>query len=60
MKYQNAGVKEYWLIDPYRKTVTVNDFANDTHAEYTFKDKVPVALTGGELVIDFNRIMDSL
>ena len=60
MKYQNAGVKAYWLIDPYRKTVTVNDFANDTHAEYTFKDKVPVALTGGELVIDFNRIMDSL
>ena len=48
------------MIDPFRKTVTVNDFANDTRAVYTFDDKVPVALTGGELVIDFSKIMDSL
>ena len=60
MKYQNAGVREYWMIDPFRKTVTVNDFANDTRAVYTFDDKVPVALTNGELVIDFSKIMDSL
>lgn len=56
-KYLRAGVKEYWLVDPFRKTVTVNDFMNDTCVVYTFDDKVPVSLTGGELVIDFRKVV---
>ena len=55
-KYLNAGVREYWLVDPFRKTVTVNDFVNDTHVVYTFDDTVPVMLTGGELTIDFKQV----
>ena len=27
--YQNYGVREYWIADPRRKTVTVNYFEGD-------------------------------
>lgn len=27
--YQNFGVREYWIVDPKRKTVTVNYFEGD-------------------------------
>ena len=27
--YQNCGVREYWIVDPKRKTVTVNYFEKD-------------------------------
>lgn len=56
-KYMAAGVKELWYIDLKKSAVTVYDFAgNEFPLYYTFADKVPVRLTGGDLVIDFSQI----
>lgn len=32
VKYQQMGVKEYWIVDPKTKSITVHDFINE-HAE---------------------------
>ncbi len=61
VKYMEAGVKEYWLVDPMKKTVITYDFRIHDDAEikmYTFDDKVPIALYDGEIEIDFKEIED--
>lgn len=55
-KYANAGVKEYWMIDPEKKKIIVNDFEHEDVNIYGFKDEVPVIIYGGKCVIDFNEI----
>lgn len=56
-KYKNAGVREYWMIDPDRKTVMTWDFENDDEVKmYGFRDRIPVAIYQGECVIDFAEI----
>lgn len=56
-KYMEAGVKEYWMVDPDKKRVVVYDFENDDYpAIYGFDAKVPVALFGGECEVDFEEI----
>ena len=58
-KYRNAGVREYWIIDPAKKTVMVWDFENDDTVNiYGFRDSIPVGIYEGELVIDFSVIDD--
>lgn len=60
-KYMLAGVREYWLIDPKAGTVMVYDFEHDNFPiHYTFDDKVPVSISGGDLVIDFSDICRDL
>lgn len=101
-KYINAGVREYWIIDPDLQKVTVFDMtvanpvtnfssgttdfipsnahegnnspesaavsAREATAEkdpyeiylYTFKDKIPLAISGGTCVIDMNSIRELL
>ena len=56
-KYENAGVREYWVIDPDSRQVMVNDFTKDCFpAVYGFDDKVPVGIWDGELEVDFSGI----
>ena len=44
-KYENAGVKEYWMVDPDKLKIIVYDFAHDYDVSiYGFEDKVPVGL----------------
>ena len=58
-KYRYAGVREYWVIDPVKKSVMTYVFENqDDYAYYTFRDHIPVSIYDGELVIDFSRIDD--
>lgn len=58
-KYMNAGVREYWMIDPDQKRILVYDFESDTYPEiYGFDAKVPVAVFGGECEVDFAAIYE--
>ena len=58
-KYKFAGVREYWLVDPDRKTIVVYDFENDDAIHmYSFRDKVPVGIYNGSCMIDFAPIDD--
>lgn len=43
-KYRNAGVKEYWIVDPEKNRITVYNFVHDTIEEYAFGDIVPVGI----------------
>ena len=58
-KYQNAGVKEYWIIDPKNRTVTVHDFRKPEEyapVSYSFDEVIPVRTSEGLCRIDFSRI----
>lgn len=58
-KYEKAGVKEYWIVDPVKKKVLVYDFALDFDVRmYGFADRVPVGIFEGECEIDFRAIED--
>lgn len=56
-KYDEAGVREYWLVDPDRKRVVVYDLENgECPAVYSFEDTVPVGIFGGECAVNFSEI----
>lgn len=56
-KYKNAGVKEYWIINPQTSAIYVYYFeVNELKAySYTFKDKVKVNIYD-DLIIDFSEL----
>lgn len=63
-KYQKAGVKEYWMVDPEKRKVLVNLF-DSTEGEYRsrlygFDEEIPVGISGGECRIDFAPILQEL
>lgn len=41
-KYRMAGVREYWIVDPEKRRVTVYDLEHEDVNEYTFEDVVKV------------------
>lgn len=54
--YKNAGVREYWIVDPQRKNITVNNFAeNILNVPYTFNSVLKVNIYK-DLYIDFSDI----
>ena len=59
--YKNAGVREYWIVDPRRKIVTVNYFEkNILNIQYSFDSTIKVNIYD-DLLIDFsdiNRLLD--
>ncbi len=60
-KYQNAGVREYWLVDPYQKSIIVYFFEDEASPTiYPFSGKIPVNIYNGELEIDFSRLIEWL
>lgn len=60
-KYSRAGVREYWMVDPDALRVVVYDFEQDVKMSvYSFHDKVPVSIYGGELTVDFEKIWDRI
>lgn len=46
-KYQEAGVREYWVVDPEKQRVVVYHFEQETMEEYSFEEKVPVGIFEG-------------
>lgn len=61
-KYQNAGVREYWVVDPEHRKVTVHYFETEEYQSktYDFSSEIPVEISHGECIIDFSRIMSGL
>ena len=60
-KYGNAGVREYWMIDPGKKCIVTYDLENlGLPVVYKSQDSVPVGIWGGECVIDFAQIFSFL
>lgn len=61
-KYMDAGVKEYWMIDPKKKSVVVyllNEEEKDYDISiYTFNHEVPVGIYEGECKVNFKEIYD--
>lgn len=44
-KYRTAGVREYWIVNPQKKTVMVFDFENEKESnQYNFEDDIPVCI----------------
>lgn len=63
-KYLEAGVKEYWIIDPDKKRITVLNFmamrgetedGNETEV-YSFDDTIPVIISESKCRIDMRKI----
>lgn len=62
-KYLDAGVREYWLVDPLKQKVIVYIFENDGDTcptIYGFQDQVPVAIFGGDCVVDFAELSEEI
>ena len=60
-KYANAGVREYWIIDPYHESITAYNFEDDDIVSiYSFDDVVPLAIYNGTIKIDFSDIKTEL
>ena len=56
-KYTEAGVREYWLVDPDKKRVLVYPLEQvELPLMYDFESQVPVRIFGGELCVDFGQI----
>ena len=44
-KYRSAGVREYWIVNPLTRTVTVYDFEHGQGTnQYVFEDNIPVCI----------------
>lgn len=50
-KYQNSGVKEYWIVDPMKQRVTVYHFEKETTEDYSFGEEIPVGLYEGFSIV---------
>ena len=60
-KYANAGVREYWIVDPVKKVVVQYDLEHlEPPAIYGFTASVPVLIWGGECRIDLQEMSDAI
>lgn len=58
--YKNYGVREYWIVDPKRKTITVNYFeGNIVSVQYPFESIIKVNIYE-DLFINFSEIAEIL
>ena len=57
-KYKNAGVREYWVIDPKKRIVIVHMLQEEDYAPviYGFDAVIPIGISEGKCSIDFSRV----
>ena len=59
-KYQNAGVKEYWIVDPVKMRIVVYVFVKDTVPKVcNFEDKIRAYLYP-DFEMDFEGVMKEM
>ena len=58
-KYCTSGVREYWIVDPDKKRITVYDFESEDTQDYTFSDSVKASIFDN-LYINFSDIVKLL
>ena len=56
--YEKYGVREYWIINPSAKSVTVYDFEHGDSAGYSFDDEIPAAIYSSDLKINLSGLLD--
>jgi Uma2 family endonuclease len=61
-KYLEAGVREYWIIDPYKKILITYDFTDEEFVPcvYPLTGSVPVAISEGNLAINLEPVAESI
>ena len=60
-KYQEAGVREYWIVDAEDKKIIVYLLEDDLNLRiYSFEDQVPVWIFGDECKVDFKKMCEEM
>ena len=58
MKYQKAGVREYWIVDPYQELISVYNFEDPQRtAQYTWEETVPSGVLEG-LCVNLKELLE--
>lgn len=56
-KYMEAGVREYWIMDPYQRKLLAYFFESEIcPVIHGLAGKVPIGIYDGKLEIDFSNI----
>lgn len=61
-KYQGAGVREYWIIDPKKKCLIKYNFMDEefTPEIFSLDEQVPLAISDNELMIDLKPVKEAI
>ena len=57
-KYRTAGVREYWIVNPQKRTIMVYDFEKERRSnQYNMEDDIPVCIYE-DFIINVNELME--
>ena len=60
-KYMEAGVREYWMIDPAKRKVIVYQFENEIYpAVYGMEELLEIGIFGGRMKLDLREIQNMI
>lgn len=60
-KYMDAGVKEYWIVDPYQKRIMVYEFNKEIFPViYGIDEDIPVGLYDGRSTINLAALIKKI
>ena len=58
-KYHEAGVREYWIVDPDEDRIVVYDYERDpdgtVNTVYSFTEDIPIGISGGRCFLNLRR-----